>query len=203
MSDRDGSDNKQAYWNGLKTTARVGTAIVADDKRFPAYWARTEGILGERIAVVEVNWDGVNQGGGLAYLDDREGLASQTVFEKAHVQESFLSIVPGSFVENGKFVGSDNLRDAKKRLADWMESTLGDVPIYPADVRTILAELAVVERRVAEAKAEAQIQQEAIANAKLAAIHSYVIDPGNWSGWDARRKHLLDLLVVGQEGNND
>ena len=93
------SDDNQAYWNGLKTTARAGTAVVSDDGRFPRYWARTEEILGERIAVVEVDLDGVNYGGGLVYLDDREGSASRTVFEQAHLPESFVTVVHDSFVE--------------------------------------------------------------------------------------------------------
>lgn len=91
---------KQAFWNGLKTTARVGTAIVADSGQFPRYWAKVEGIVGERIAVVEVNLDGVNYGGGLEYLDDREGCASQSVFEQARLRERFVEIVPGSFEES-------------------------------------------------------------------------------------------------------
>jgi hypothetical protein len=62
-----------AYWNGLPTTAERGTAVVADAPEFPAYWAKTEGIIGQRIAVVRVVLDGVNYGGGVAYLDDRDG----------------------------------------------------------------------------------------------------------------------------------
>ena len=63
----------QAYWNGLPTTATRGTAVVADAPEFPQYWARTEGIVGQRIRVVMVNLDGVNYGGGTTYLDDRDG----------------------------------------------------------------------------------------------------------------------------------
>jgi hypothetical protein len=62
-----------AYWNGLPTTATRGTAVVADAPEFPAYWARTEGIIGQRIPVVRVDLDGVNYGGGVSYLDDRDG----------------------------------------------------------------------------------------------------------------------------------
>ena len=88
---------RQAFWNGLPTTARVGTAVVADDGSFPRYWARAEGILGERIAVVEVNLDGVNYGGGLIWLDDREGSASATVFDRERRQERYVTIEEGSF----------------------------------------------------------------------------------------------------------
>lgn len=59
------------YWNGLPTPARRGTAIVADAPEFPAYWARA--LVGQRIRVVEVVLDGVNYGGGIDYLDNRDG----------------------------------------------------------------------------------------------------------------------------------
>src|SRR5215217_2947403 len=62
-----------AFWNGLPTAATRGTAVVTDNSAFPAYWARTEGILGQRIPVVMVDLDGVNYGGGVTYLDDRDG----------------------------------------------------------------------------------------------------------------------------------
>lgn len=63
----------QAYWNGLPTTATRGTAVVADAPEFPAYWARIQGIVGQRIPVVMVDLDGVNYGGGTTYLDNRDG----------------------------------------------------------------------------------------------------------------------------------
>lgn len=62
-----------AYWNGLPTLASRGTAIVADAPQFPAYWAKADGIVGQRIPVVRVVLDGVNYGGGVTYLDDRDG----------------------------------------------------------------------------------------------------------------------------------
>lgn len=62
-----------AYWNGLKTFARRGSAVVADAGVFPEYWARKEGLIGKRIAVVLVVLNGVNVGGGTVYLDDRDG----------------------------------------------------------------------------------------------------------------------------------
>jgi len=62
-----------AYWNGLPTIARRGTAVVADAPEFPQYWAKTEGLVGQRSAVVMVVLDGVNYGGGVCYLDDRNG----------------------------------------------------------------------------------------------------------------------------------
>lgn len=65
--------SEQGYWNGLPTEVERGTAVVADAPEFPRYWARTEGIVGERIAVVRVVLDGVNYGGGTTYLDNREG----------------------------------------------------------------------------------------------------------------------------------
>lgn len=90
---------KQAYWNGLPTTARTGTAVVADDPRFPRYWARTEGIVGQRIQVIEVNLDGVNHDGGVSYLDDRHGEGSAKVFGggSPRVGHRDVAIVSGSF----------------------------------------------------------------------------------------------------------
>jgi hypothetical protein len=70
-----------AYWNGLPTTAARGTAVVADAPEFPQYWARTEGIVGQRIPVVRVVLDGVNYGGGIDYLDDRDGSGWRKVTE--------------------------------------------------------------------------------------------------------------------------
>ena len=68
------SDLSEAtYWNGLPTLAQRGTAIVADAPTVPQYWARTEGIVGTRIAVVCVVLHGVNYGGGIDYLDNRTG----------------------------------------------------------------------------------------------------------------------------------
>lgn len=61
------------FWNGLPTTAIRGTAIVADCSEFPRYWARVEGIIGQRIPVVMVVLDGVSYGGGIDHLDDRDG----------------------------------------------------------------------------------------------------------------------------------
>lgn len=63
---------EQGYWNGLPTEVERGTAVVADNTHAPAYWARTDGIIGQRIEVVRVVLDGVNYGGGIDYLDDRD-----------------------------------------------------------------------------------------------------------------------------------
>lgn len=92
---------KQAYYNGMKTTAITGSAVVADIPDKPLYWAKTEGIIGQRIDVIEVSLDGVNYGGGIAYLDDRDCQGSQTVFEGARNVESFVSIEPSSFEPHG------------------------------------------------------------------------------------------------------
>ena len=67
------TDIEATYWNGLPTPATRGTAIVAASPEFPAYWAKDEGIIGQRIAVVRVILDGVNYGGGITHLDDRDG----------------------------------------------------------------------------------------------------------------------------------
>lgn len=63
----------KTWWNGLPTIAAKGTAVVVDAPEFPRYWAREEGIVGERIPVVMVVLDGVNAGGGTDYLDNRDG----------------------------------------------------------------------------------------------------------------------------------
>jgi hypothetical protein len=63
----------RTFWNGLPTEAVRGTAVVADAPEFPQYWARREGIIGKRIDVVRVVLDGVNYGGGIDYLDNRDG----------------------------------------------------------------------------------------------------------------------------------
>lgn len=61
----------ETFWNGLRTEAVRGTAVVADAPEFPMYWARD--LVGQRGPVVRVVLDGVNYGGGLAHLDDRDG----------------------------------------------------------------------------------------------------------------------------------
>lgn len=91
---------EQAYWNGLPTFAMPGTAIVADAPEFPQHWARTEGIMGERIPVVVVELDGVNYGGGTTYLDNRDGSGWRKVTE-GHGSPAYghrdVAIVEGSF----------------------------------------------------------------------------------------------------------
>lgn len=65
---------ESGFWNGQPTEIERGTAEVVDVPEVAAYWARAEGIVGERIPVVRVVLDGVNFGGGTAYLDDRQGV---------------------------------------------------------------------------------------------------------------------------------
>lgn len=63
----------RGYWNGLPTQVRrvVGTVPDHDpDKHPPLAWWRD--LQGERIPAVEVVLDGVNYGGGIIYLDDRD-----------------------------------------------------------------------------------------------------------------------------------
>lgn len=88
------------YWNGLPTTIERGTAVVADDWRFAQYWARVEGILGQRIPVVWVSLEAVNSVGGVMYLDDRDGIATAKLTEgmgSPRVPHRNVTIVPGSF----------------------------------------------------------------------------------------------------------
>lgn len=88
---------EKTYWNGMETEAVRGTAVVADEPAFPLYWARE--LVGERIAVVRVNLDGVNYGGGEDFLDDRDGSgwAKVTGGGGPRMGHSSVAIVPGSF----------------------------------------------------------------------------------------------------------
>lgn len=89
------------FWNGMPTKALRGSAIVADDGQFPAYWARTEGLIGQRIPVVLVVLDGVNYGGGTDYLDNRDGSGWRKVTEGRggpRWPHRNIDIVAGSFV---------------------------------------------------------------------------------------------------------
>lgn len=91
-------NTEKTYWNGLETPARRGTAVVADAPEFPLYWARD--LVGRRIEVVEVVLDGVNFGGGIAYLDDREGQGWEKVtvgMGSPRYGHADLDIVDGSF----------------------------------------------------------------------------------------------------------
>lgn len=102
----------KTYWNGLPTLAERGTAIVADAPEFPNYWARTEGIVGERIPVVRVVLDGVNAGGGVDHLDNREGggwLKVTAYRGSPAVGFRSVRIEPGSFVaEPFRFEGESD-----------------------------------------------------------------------------------------------
>lgn len=73
--------------------------MVADSPEFPQYWAR--GLVGQRIAVVEVELGGVNYGGGVFYLDDRDGSGWAKVTEghgSPRYSHANLSIEDDSFV---------------------------------------------------------------------------------------------------------
>lgn len=62
------------YWNGLRTQVRrvVGTVPNHDWAKHPplAWW---RDLQGQRIAAVEVVLENVNYGGGVIYLDNRDG----------------------------------------------------------------------------------------------------------------------------------
>ena len=60
--------SEQTLWNGEPTECRRVSVVVADDQTFPQYWARTEGIVGQRIPAVEVLYFDEP-----FYLDDRNG----------------------------------------------------------------------------------------------------------------------------------
>ena len=94
----------QPYWNGIPITAVRGTAIVADSPKFPEFWAKREGIIGQRIPVVMVNLDGANYGGGISYLDNRAEQGWRKI-AYGHGSPQYghkeLNIEPGSFVAEG------------------------------------------------------------------------------------------------------
>ena len=90
------------YWNGLPTPATRGTAIVADAPDVPAHWAKSEGIVGDRIAVVCVVLDGVNYGNGVTYLDNRMGEGWRKVTEgrgSPRYGHKDVRVVSDSFIE--------------------------------------------------------------------------------------------------------
>lgn len=89
----------KTFWNGIPITAKRGTAIVAEAPEFPEYWAQD--LVGERIPVVEANLDGANYGGGISYLDNRDGSGWRKVTTGGSPQVGHrdVSIVPGSFEE--------------------------------------------------------------------------------------------------------
>lgn len=92
------SDDRATFWNGLPTSAKRGTAVVADAPEFPAYWARD--LVGQRVAVVRVVLDGVNYGGGTAWLYDEDGSGWLKVTKglgSSRVGHRDLAIVDGSY----------------------------------------------------------------------------------------------------------
>lgn len=75
----------RTYWNGEPCEARRVTVVVADDGRFPAYWARH--LVGQRRDAVEVTY-----AGSTFYLDD-EGY--ETSEAEAAVLRRYGRDVPG------------------------------------------------------------------------------------------------------------
>lgn len=58
--------SSDTQWNGEPCQALRATAVVADDERFPQYWARH--LVGTRRNVVQVQY-----AGAMFYLDDEDG----------------------------------------------------------------------------------------------------------------------------------
>ena len=75
------------YWNGLKTLAIRGTAVVESiGGHWPGYYPEYRvqhgpNPIGQRIKVVMVDLDGVNYGGGIHYLYDEDGSGWRKVTE--------------------------------------------------------------------------------------------------------------------------
>lgn len=70
------------FWNGLPTTIQQVTGVVPehDPEIHPplAWWKE---LSGQRIEAVRVVLDGVNYGGGVTYLDNRDGSGWRKVTE--------------------------------------------------------------------------------------------------------------------------
>lgn len=84
---------EQAYWNGEPCEARRVVVTVADDERFPLYWARE--FVGQRRRAVEVRY-----GEHVFYLDDEEPARGWDKVTLGHGSPRFghreLTIEPGS-----------------------------------------------------------------------------------------------------------
>lgn len=61
------------YWNGLPTKVRRVTGVVREHTENDPPQAWWKSIVGQRVYAVEVVLDGVNYGGGIAYLYDDDG----------------------------------------------------------------------------------------------------------------------------------
>lgn len=124
-----------AYWNGLETTALRGTAIVIDDGKFPLYWAKD--LVGERIDVVRIDLNGVNFGGGIAYMDNRDGSAWRKVTDgrgSPSYGHRDVQIVEDSFLtdpEDVERVAETNREEMKKaalkELVDTETEEIGEL----------------------------------------------------------------------------
>lgn len=87
------------FWNGERVVAVRGTAVVADAPEFPQYWARTEGIVGQRIAVVRVVYAPF-----VYVLDNRQGQAWEKVTRhkgSPRYGHADVRIEPNSFLMEG------------------------------------------------------------------------------------------------------
>jgi hypothetical protein len=64
---------KNGFWNGLPTEVRkvVGTVKDWEEGDPPLAWWKD--LAGQEVKAVEVNMNGVNYGGGIAYLYDDDG----------------------------------------------------------------------------------------------------------------------------------
>jgi hypothetical protein len=92
--------NAPTFWNGIPIASMRGSAVVADAPEFPQYWAKREGIVGQRIPVVMVNLDGANYGGGISYLDNRDEEGWRKIAYgngSPRYRHKNVSIEPGSF----------------------------------------------------------------------------------------------------------
>lgn len=62
----------EVQWNYRPCRARKVRVVVGDCDRFPLYWARVEGLVGQTVDAVEVS-EADASGDQPFYLDDRDG----------------------------------------------------------------------------------------------------------------------------------
>ena len=87
------------FWNGEAASAIRGTAVVALTPNMPLHWAHAEGIVGQRIDVVRVDYCQ-----HVTYLDNRTGKGWLKVtkgYGSPRYGHAEVRIEPDSFVMGG------------------------------------------------------------------------------------------------------
>lgn len=50
--------SEKTYWNFEETPAERGTGVMLDSPEFPKFWGREAGLVGTRVPVVKVTYNG-------------------------------------------------------------------------------------------------------------------------------------------------